>query len=100
MSAHKEEIAQIRGLLHLLDRAPIERKSQKSHEILNRIKKLLASLEDHHQLRLRQVSQSLVVLLRLLSSGSVNVISVEDHEAFNWARRQLEKFLEDVESDL
>ncbi len=100
MKEHHDEIAQIRGLLHLLDRAPIEKRSQKSHEILSRIKKLLGSLEDHHQLRLRQVSQSLVVLLRLLSSGSVSVISVEDRDAFNWARRQLEKFLEDVEKDL
>jgi hypothetical protein len=100
VSEHQDEIAQIRGLIHLLEHAPLEKKWQRSHEVLGRIRKLLSLMESHHQQRLRRVSQSLAVLLKLLRDGSVIVDSVESHEAFNWARDELEKFLHDVEEDL
>ena len=94
MKLSRREIEDIRGLIYLAKKAPHDERSQRFTEISERISEMLSGFERRKRLHLEPVRLALVVLLKLLRNGHVNIVSVEDRNAYTWAIERLEHFTE------
>lgn len=94
MKLSRKQIAEIEGKIYLLSRTPRDQWSTKLSEIIGDIKKMIADFERGRKHHFASVKRCLVVLLKLLESGHVSIISVEDREVFNWVLKEARRIVD------
>lgn len=94
MKQSSKQIAEIEGRIYIASRLPREQLSAALSEIVADFKKIVREFEKGRKHHSARAKRCLVVLLTLLDSGHVSIVSIEDREVWEWARKEARKIIE------
>lgn len=93
MKQVSKEIAELEGEIYLLSKLPLEERSTKLSEIIKRLRRIVHTFDQRRKLHFDSVRRCLIVLDKLLDSGTVSITNMESSEVYSWARTEIRKIL-------